>query len=89
MDLFNNKKNKTPIPSAATAREIAIIASLRNNKDEVQEIMNAIKTAAENGDTQVTLEGAMKETIRKIFQERGYKISLYFHKNESFTKINW
>lgn len=88
MDLFNNKK-KTPIPSAATAREVAIIAALKNKKDEVQEIMNAIRNAAENGDTQVTLDGAMRETVRKIFQERGYKISLYFHRNESFTKINW
>ena len=88
MDLFNSNK-KTPIPTATSAREMASNASFKNNRDEVREIVNAIKAAAENGDTQVTLDGAMNDTIRKIFQERGYKISLYFHRNESFTKINW
>ena len=87
MDLFNSKK--PPIPLATTAREMALKASYRDNREQTTEIVNAIREAAEAGNTQCTIDGALPDPIKRLLQERGYKITLYFHRNESFTKINW
>ncbi len=85
--MFNNKK--PAIPTATAAREMALKASYRDNKEQTAEIVNTIKEAAEAGNTQCTIDGALPDPIRRLLQEQGYKVTLYFHKNESFTKINW